>query len=170
MKDGEGQRSQPRSNSPADATSDGVLAGCMAGNDTKISREICPGGAQAPTGVPSLATDKSARVVAEVGAAGSSVDLWDTTTQGEQSGSACIQATKRSEGPGDGRPKRIKTPAEKIRKLQIALYRKAKAEPRGHRISEPTKGYSESRVRENRPHGLMRGGAAPAALPTLRLQ
>ena len=29
---------------------------------------------------------------------GRSVDLWDTPTHGEQGGSACIQAAKRSEG------------------------------------------------------------------------
>ena len=42
---GKGQRSQPKSNSPADATSDGVFVDGMAGNDTEISREICFGGA-----------------------------------------------------------------------------------------------------------------------------
>jgi hypothetical protein len=41
---GKGQRSQPKSNSPADATSDGVFVDGMAGNDTEISREICFGG------------------------------------------------------------------------------------------------------------------------------
>ena len=67
--------------------------------------------------------------MAEVGAADSSVDLWDTITHEERDGSACIQTTRRSEGDGDGREKRIGTP-EKLRKLQIALYRKAKAEPK----------------------------------------
>ena len=95
---GEGQRSQPKSNSPADATSDGVFVDGMAGNDTEISREICFGGAKAPTAASSLSAGKSGRAGAEVGAAGSSVDLWDTITHGERSGSACIQATKRSEG------------------------------------------------------------------------
>ena len=126
---GKGQRSQPKSNSPADATSDGVFVDGMAGNDTEISREICSGGAKASTTASSLSAGKSGRAGAEVGAAGSSVDLWDTTTHGERSGSACIQATKRSEGCGDGPGKSgIETP-NKIRKLQIALYRKAKAEP-----------------------------------------
>jgi group II intron reverse transcriptase/maturase len=44
------------------------------------------------------------------------------------SGGTCLNAQKRSEGRGDGREDRIETP-EKVRKLQIALYRKAKAEP-----------------------------------------
>lgn len=41
---------------------------------------------------------------------------------------ACSEACKRSEGRGDG-PRGIETPA-KVRKLQIALYRKAKADPK----------------------------------------
>jgi hypothetical protein len=118
---GKGQRSQPKSNSPADATSDGVFVDGMAGNDTEISREICSGGAKASTTASSLSAGKSGRAGAEVGAAGSSVDLWDTTTHGERSGSACIQATKRSEGSGDGPGKSgIGTP-NKIRKLQIKV-------------------------------------------------
>ncbi len=67
--------------------------------------------------------------MAEVGAADSSVDLWDTITHEERDGSACMQTTKRSEGDGDGREKRIGSP-EKLRKLQMAFYRKAKAEPK----------------------------------------
>ena len=66
------------SNSPAGATSDGVVVGGMVGNDIEISREICGGEAGASTGATSLATDKGAGTVAEVGAADSSVDLWDT--------------------------------------------------------------------------------------------
>ncbi len=85
---GKGQRSQPKSDSPADATSDGVFVDGMAGNDTEISREICSGGAKASTTASSLSAGKSGRAGAEVGAAGSSVDLWDTTTHGERSGTA----------------------------------------------------------------------------------
>lgn len=40
----------------------------------------------------------------------------------------CSDALKRSEGQGDG-PRGLQTP-EKVRKLQIALYRKAKADPK----------------------------------------
>ena len=82
----------------------------MVGNDIEISREVCGGEAGASTGATSLATDKGAGTVAEVGAADSSVDLWDTITHEERDGSACIQTTRRSEGDGDGRKKRIGTP------------------------------------------------------------
>jgi len=44
--------------------------------------------------------------------------------------SACTQAWQRSKGRGDGSAKTEITTPEKIRKLQRALYRKAKAEPK----------------------------------------
>lgn len=50
--------------------------------------------------------------------------------QARRRDSACTQACQRSEGQGDGSARaEIKTP-EKVRKLQRALYRKAKAEPK----------------------------------------
>ena len=62
-----------------------------------------------------------------VGHLHSSVDLWDSITHGERREGTCLNATKRSKGVcGDGSAKAgIKTPG-KVRKLQIALYRKAK--------------------------------------------
>jgi RNA-directed DNA polymerase len=114
----------------AGADSDGVDVDGMAGSDVEITWETCPGGPQGPTAAASPATDESRTPEAGVGAADSSVDLWESITHGEQSGSACNQATKRSKGAGDGSAKAgIRTPESKIRKLQIALYRKAKAEP-----------------------------------------
>src|SRR5438876_11453659 len=44
--------------------------------------------------------------------------------------SACSQACQRSEGQGDGSASAEITTPEKVRKLQRALYRKAKAEPK----------------------------------------
>jgi len=115
----------------AGATSDGVNADGMAGSDTGISRETCFGGEQSPAGVASPEKGEDQRAGTGVGAADGSVDLWDMTTHGERSGSAFSHAPKRSEGPGDGPAKAgIRTPAKKVRKLQIALYRKAKAEPK----------------------------------------
>ena len=72
---------------------------------------------------------EAGRVAGEVGVLRSSVDLWDSTTHGEPRGGACSNALKRSEGGGDG-PRGLTTPeTNKVRKLQITLYRKAKAEP-----------------------------------------
>lgn len=74
---------------------------------------------------------EAGRVAGEVGVARSSVDLWESTTHGEPRGGACSNAEKRSEGSGDGSQELItpKANTNKLRKLQITLYRKAKAEP-----------------------------------------
>jgi len=72
-------------------------------------------------------------VAGEVGVARSSVDLWESITHGEPRGGTCSNAGRRSEGGGDG-PQGLTTPEiNKVRKLQITLYRKAKAEPQ-HRF------------------------------------
>src|SRR6266478_2286138 len=66
-------------------------------------------------------------VAGEVGVLHSSVDLWESTTHGESREGTCSKARKRSKGSGDG--SRELTAPEKVRKLQLTLYRKAKAEP-----------------------------------------
>jgi len=72
---------------------------------------------------------EAGRVAGEVGVRRSSVDLWDSTTHGEPRAGTCSNACKRSEGGGDG-PQGLTTPkTNKVRKLQLTLYRKAKAEP-----------------------------------------
>jgi RNA-directed DNA polymerase len=74
---------------------------------------------------------EAGRVAGEVGVTRSSVDLWDITTHGEPRGGTCSNASKRSEGSGDGAAQAVLTTpkANKLRKLQLTLYRKAKAEP-----------------------------------------
>ncbi len=70
----------------------------------------------------------------------------------------CSDACKRSEGQGDG-PRGIQTPA-KVRKLQIALYRKAKADPKWRFWSL----YGEIYRRDILEHALQlvaRNGGAP---------
>lgn len=63
----------------------------------------------------------------EVGVLRSSVDLWESITHGEPREGACSNAPRRREGCGDG-PTGLTTP-NKVRELQITLYRKAKAAP-----------------------------------------
>jgi RNA-directed DNA polymerase len=87
--------------------------------------------------------DKATGVGLEVGGVHSSdelswLDLWALKPEtraylkaAAQRNAACPHAQQRSEGAGDGSPE-ITTP-EKLRKLQRALYRKAKAEP-GYRF------------------------------------
>src|SRR5947209_4490547 len=82
--------------------------------------------------------DKPERVGLEVGgvhssAEGSWLDLWGLNPQTRaylksvRRDAACPHASQRREGAGDG-SQEITTP-EKLRKLQRALYRKAKAQP-----------------------------------------
>jgi RNA-directed DNA polymerase len=59
---------------------------------------------------------------------GEGVDLHHFKGCQTPSGGTCLNAQRRSEGDGDGRPSRIVTP-DKVRKLQIAFYRKAKVQP-----------------------------------------
>ena len=67
------------------------------------------------------------RVAGEVGVLHSSVDLWESRTHGEPREGTCSKARKRSAGCGDG--SRELTAPGTVRKLQLTLYRKAKAEP-----------------------------------------
>jgi len=82
-------------------------------------------------------TGKTGSVGLEVGGVHSSapeswMDLWTLKAETRRQlkdasrNAACSHTLQRSEGPGDG-SQEIKTP-EKVRKLQRALYRKAKAQ------------------------------------------
>ena len=92
---------------------------------------------------------KAGWVAGEVGVLHSSVDLWDSITHGERREGTCVDATKRRDGvvtagkPGYQRQAspESSTPAPAGRRKPIG------------------KRHSESRVRENRLHGLMRGGS-----------
>ena len=89
------------------------------------------------------------------------LDLWALNPQTR----ACLKSVRRdaayphaqprSEGAGNGSPE-ITTP-QKLRKLQRALYRKAKAQPGMALPNVVRRSGSESRIREIRPSGLMRG-------------
>jgi hypothetical protein len=93
---------------------------------------------------------KAARVTGEVGVLQSSVDLWESKTRGEPREGTCVDATKRSDGVVmAGKPDRKTEISSGASTLAAAVRRK----PTGER-------HSESRVRENRMHGLMRGGGA----------
>lgn len=70
---------------------------------------------------------KAGRVKEAVGVLHSSVDLWESITHEERREGTYPHAAKRSKGRGDG-SRELPAP-NKVRELQIALYRKAKAEP-----------------------------------------
>ena len=89
----------------------------------------------------------------EVGGVRSSVDpapdLWFGQPTGERRDATCSAGTKRREGRGDG-PQGLQAP-KTVRDLQINLERRAPQ-------SALREWNSESRMRENRLSGLMRGG------------
>lgn len=93
---------------------------------------------------------EAARVTGEVGVLHSSVDLWESKTRGEPREGTCVDATKRSDGVVmAGQPDSNTEISSEASTLASAVRRK----PIGER-------HSESRVRENCTHGLMRGGGA----------
>ena len=102
----------------------------MMGSDARVNGEICRGGRK-PTASTSPATPGEAgRAVAEVGGPDSSDDAapdlwWSGENAAERSGATCSAVEKSGEGRGDG-PQGLPTP-DKVRELQITLYRKAKA-------------------------------------------
>ena len=94
-------------------------------------------------------TREAGWVTGEVGVLHSSVDLWESKTHGEPREGTCVDALKRRDGvvmagPPDNNTE--KAPGSSTYALPDG------ARPTGER-------HSESRVRENRMHGLMRGGS-----------
>jgi len=116
--------------------SGGVGAGSGVGKASGVNREISR--REAATSQPTAQagqTGKPIEAQGEVGVARSSVDPERREHSGEARGGTRTHATQSSEGPGDGWSDednlfdQITTPP-KVRKLQQALYRKAKAEPK----------------------------------------
>ncbi len=115
----------------------------MMGSDARVSGENCRGGRK-PTASASPATPgKAGRAVAEVGGLRSSVEVWES--QRERRETTCSKVWEEDEGRGDG---------------PLAGYqRRAKFGRIPQRTASPCDDWnSESRMRENRPSGLMRGG------------
>jgi RNA-directed DNA polymerase len=85
------------------------------------------------TGGATSSKGKAARIRAEVGGVGSSKegapDLWFGQNASERSDATCSAGAKRREGSGDGSAAAGLTAPDKVRQLQITLYRKAKSKP-----------------------------------------
>ena len=101
----------------------------MTGSDARVNGEACRGGRK-PTASTSPATpDKAGRAVAGVGGIRSSDDavpnLWFGENTEERRDAACSAAKASDKGRGDG-PQGLPT-LDKVRALQVTLYRKAKA-------------------------------------------
>ena len=104
--------------------------GDIKGSDDRLSGETCSGGEE-PTGGASSETDKAVTAGAGGGGLGSSEEAmpdlwWSGENMEERSETTCFAVERSGKGRGDG-PSGLPTP-DKVRKLQITLYRKAKAE------------------------------------------
>lgn len=121
----------------------GVSGGGGLGRAVGLSWETCaraaPPEGTATGGTSAAGPHEAARAGAGVGDLHSSVEARDSTTRAERREGTCAHACQRSAGPlqddGHGERERelwIRT-SRKVRKLQRALYRKAKAEP-GYRF------------------------------------
>lgn len=116
-------------------------------------------------------TEKAARATAEVGGVRSSddpvPDLWSGQPAEERRDATCSAGGKSREGRGDG-PRGLTAP-DKVRQLQITLYRKAQSQPEyrfwslygevlradvlaaaWRRVNAQRQRNPESRMRENR--------------------
>jgi RNA-directed DNA polymerase len=133
----EGCKESPGKQSGVAHHSGGVSVDGMSGNDGRVSQEICFG---APSnggqpGAQAGLTGEALVAGAEVGVSRSSAEARDSITGAEPRGGACVHAQQKSKGQGDGWEDllnewtQIITP-EKVRKLQRALYQKAKTEPK----------------------------------------
>ena len=137
LQTGEGCQKVPTTNGDkASYRSGGVGAGSGVGKASGVSREISR--REAATSQPTAQAGQTGKPVGaqgEVGDARSSVDPERRKHSGESRGGTRTHATQSSKGPGDGWSDenylfdQITTPP-KVRKLQQALYRKAKAEPK----------------------------------------
>ena len=140
---GQGQAGQSRKDIGPKSSMSGQRVGGVSGDGglgraDEVSWETCRRAASpaeaATDGTTSSLAAKTVQAAAGVGDLHSSVEARDSITRAERREGACANAPQRSKGPDeqdDGRGENlwIRT-SPKVRKLQRALYRKAKAEPR----------------------------------------
>jgi group II intron reverse transcriptase/maturase len=132
---GEGRRAQSGKPSASGRNSGGVSVDSTSGSDARVSWESCGGGKAQPS-AQAGETGEAGRITAAVGNLHSSVDLWAMAEDFRQSlpedaprEVTCSMRASGSGGSGMAGESRTRTPG-KVRSLQIALYRKAKAEPK----------------------------------------
>ena len=127
---GEGRREETGQQSESPQRSGGVSVDSTSGNSGRSQggKPSVGGAARLQANAQVGRPHKAAASGGGLGVPGEGVDLHYFKWCKQPSGGTCHNAPRRSEGNGDGRPNRIQTP-DKVRKLQIALYRKAKAQP-----------------------------------------
>ena len=132
---------------------DGVDVGGTVGSGTGERRETSADGARVPAGGTSR-KGEAVQIGGGVGVRGSSDDPQKSISCGERSAGTCSRVQERGNSRVMACASKIKTPTE-AKTFNPSLYRATKVKAKG----QTGKGNSESRVRENRLHGLMRGGS-----------
>jgi hypothetical protein len=133
---GEGRREEaPQQSEPAQR-SGGVSVDSTSVSSVRESWENCGGGGKTQPNAQAGRTSEAGGVVGEVGVPHSSVDLFALDAAYRQElraetrrGDTCSMRGGEAKDAGMAGTTRIATP-DKVRQLQIALYRKAKAEPK----------------------------------------
>lgn len=107
----------------------GVCVDSASGSSVKVNRENCgDGNPKSPPSAQTGSAREAAGVAAEVGVLHSSVDLHYLKRCKEPREDTCSMRRSEAKDAGIAGPNRPPTP-DKVRSLQIALYRKAKASP-----------------------------------------
>ena len=141
----------PLSNScPAAQHLGGVSEGDRTARAARVSRENSSGASETQTAAQGGEATETAGAAGEVGVLRSSDDLPDSITGGERRRGTWVRVTGHGEGSGDGRGDSDKNSKEDSGAARVTVAGGA---------SPPVEEPSESRMRENRPSGLMRGGA-----------
>jgi hypothetical protein len=146
----------------------GVSEGDRTGRADRVSRENSRGASATQPAAQGGNTTEPAKAAGVVGVPRSSVNPSDSITDGERRRGTWVQVKGSGKGTGDGQGDLDKNSANVSGAVRFTVT--AAARPT---VEAP----SESRMRENRPSGLMRGGARrslalclfnPSAPPTLQ--
>ena len=127
----------------------GVSEGDRTGRAIRVSRENSSGASVTQPAVQGGNPTETAGAAGVVGVPRSSDDLPDSITGGERRRGTWVRVTGHGEGSGDGRGD-----SDKNSKQDTGAARVTMAGGASPPVEEP----SESRMRENRTSGLMRGG------------
>ena len=126
---GEGRREEAGQQSEPPHRSGGVSVGSTSVSSAKVSWENSGGGPQAQPPAQAGRTSQAGGVAGEVGVPHSSVDLLYFKRSREPRGDTCSTRRGEAKDAGMAGATRIATP-DKVRQLQITLYRKAKSAPK----------------------------------------
>jgi len=134
----EGRREQAPQQSEPVQRSGGVCVDSTSVSSVRVSWENCDGGLTTQSSAQAGCASEAGGAAAEVGVSHSSqaVEMLDAYFSGQwlhrrPRGDTCSTRPSEAKDPGMAGATQIRTP-DKVRQLQLTLYRKAKAEPKYH--------------------------------------